>query len=956
MKKLYLVLLVTFQSLQTVNIKLLKGTHTIASPDYSPVMGISFLEWRIAEQWYILSPKNQVKEFEEKLKQNPDNVGLQKFVQQMKKRKNTATEDLVSEMYHMVEGSFSTTNADGNPVKHLKPEHIGTILRIVQKWDGLLTNQAKFKVYKDSVENELTLLAKSTSRLSAELKALEIKLSTESNEKNKSEMQSQIAAKKLIFETDKSRQQYLNKVKSAKNGYELLNLELTNMLTGLGIEVGKSGKQWSGFVNALTGSLKESHDGVYAKNTAQELVLSYLLAKANTKNDLLEYFRGFLGKDDFILPPGEYSPEEIDQIITQQTNAGDFDQFADLVSAYTYKEKYENNLPKMVSQQTVTYHNINYADCTDTVLRMLTNIVTYQKNIGRLGVIPIGLTVSPIVQSFYKESELNRKSSEVGNREVHQAWAKVSSNLSGCAYKRISDGTSATVTDHDGFIPVDNNFEELPSGKIKIDGAEYDPYNLAIGDKIYRVAQKEVENQKYILIPKKLNLVCCEMRSNILNIINGLNHIFNLNLYSNINEIFEPNFISEKFKEICNKFNWHTSIDATMLNKEFFSIPVITQEGKFNINIDVNHHGSISVEKPKKLTVDLVIPDTTQEEIVSTIISLNFKNIDDLPTGLQNQLLLFYKNVDILHDPNFQNEFIMQMINSEKSFTDLETNYIKSLLFTLVIAGDMPRLTNIMNVYNCRRLLEKGISKEFILEIFNVYQTLHHNYKSLELSSSLIKNHIVDFQHVMPLFEKGFNDSNETIKQQVIDSFINLVQHLMDINLINISQPLPLIQKGLNDSDENVRQQFLLLLYKLINHNLITTNQMTDVFPLLEKGINDTDSKNALDAMSTLSSLVSKNILSKDQLSQCLSLIATKLQHSNLDIRTMTLNLLMKLSHKILESNAEVSEHIAREKEENVSQEEREHQVQEREYQNQELVNQARRIADRFEAPMLIQP
>lgn len=59
MKKNYLLVIIVLlcNHLQSINLLLLKGTHGIVAPDYSPVMGMVFWDCGIAEQWYRILPK-----------------------------------------------------------------------------------------------------------------------------------------------------------------------------------------------------------------------------------------------------------------------------------------------------------------------------------------------------------------------------------------------------------------------------------------------------------------------------------------------------------------------------------------------------------------------------------------------------------------------------------------------------------------------------------------------------------------------------------------------------------------------------------------------------------------------------------------------------------------------------------------------------------------------------------
>ncbi|HSW75851.1 MAG TPA: hypothetical protein VLG50_02310, partial [Candidatus Saccharimonadales bacterium] len=737
MKKiiLSLVFMLNYFSVQAINIKLLKGTHTIVPADYSPVMGLSFLEWGIAEQLYRLSPKFQNKQLAEALEKNPKaaskNPELARIVQTMESKKNSATENLVMEMYHIVRGSFKRTNAPDNPVRLLKPHHMGEILKIIQDGikqlqdrDSLSQQQAAEKA---GIDVKLAALTKENNRISGLISRTQAEMKTEIDPAAKKALEDLVSLYQKQIEDLKVQRKTLEetvKLAESKNLQDYMHgkmkFQLLTMLNNLGFKNDK-GKvlKWNSFVDAIVGSLKESigQDALYTPNTTQDLLLSYVLVKSDTRDDLQEYFRGFLGNDSFLLSPEEYSSENINQILATKTDASRFEEFADLLCAYTYKEKYDSSFPKIVDNKEVIFKGIFFADCMDTTMRMLANIGTYKPSLGKVGVVPEGLSLNPVVEHFYhSENGLCAQSAEVGNGKVHQAWAQAIENVPGCVYTQIGTGPQDAMDVAnicDGVIPTGSLFTTTAEGKIAIDGALYEPYQLQLGTKTYTLAQKKVGEVTYLLVPKDSELVCCEMMPNNLNIVTGLDYIFNLHLYSNINELFEPDFVSKNFSKICEKLGWQPQIGIAELDKlGSIDIPIDTAAGKFFIHVFYKGHGYVTVEDIAKLHIALEVPETTHESTVAAIVAVGFKKITDLPAELQTDFL--YKDVPVLNNDQRLN-VLGQMIQDKNNVSEISQNYIRSLIVSFSFVEDTAYLERMVEDFGSI-LKQRGLS-DFVVTV-----------------------------------------------------------------------------------------------------------------------------------------------------------------------------------------------------------------------------------------------
>lgn len=141
-KSCFIVLLITYVSyIQSINIELLKGPDTVLPEEdalYAPAYGLPFFEGNIAETIYMQSAKKMKKEIDKDVKelQEKGNLVDQQVIDQgLNSLTNSATENLVYVLANEVGGVLSATNAPDNPVRYLKPAHIGRILKMVKVFD-----------------------------------------------------------------------------------------------------------------------------------------------------------------------------------------------------------------------------------------------------------------------------------------------------------------------------------------------------------------------------------------------------------------------------------------------------------------------------------------------------------------------------------------------------------------------------------------------------------------------------------------------------------------------------------------------------------------------------------------------------------------------------------------------------------------------------------------------------
>lgn len=880
-------LCISFHNAWSINLKLLKGTSSIIPLEYSPVMGISTSEWKLSQQWYRMSAKHQLSEFEKMLQNHPDalkkNPELAKFAETLKARTNSSTENLIMSMYHIVRDSFAPTNAPDNPVRQLNAHQIGQILKMIQDGTQNLQNNGSIVQQRAAAQKEvnekLLALTKENNSLNGKISKSRADLKKENDPEEQKKIKADIQNYQERIDSinlEKKHYQELQKITDIQDSQEYMyskfHLDLLTKLNSFAFKNEKSQTlKWKRFVDGIVGALKESigDKKSYPENTVQTILLGYLLDKANTREDLQQYFRGFLGENTFMLPEQEYTSDEIEKILEATVNTSNFDEFSNFLTTYTFMEKYNSDLPKVVDNNQVIYKGNSFADCMDNTLRMLANIVTYDKANGEVGVIPDGLELSAAAHTFYKSNLINRQASEVGNSKVHQAWVNVIENLSGCVYENIGNGKSSIKNMRQeiaGFMPVDSEFQVMESGKINIQGIEYDPYEIEISGIKYTVAQKKVGDATYILIPKKSDLFCFEMLPSNLNIVTGLNHIFNLNLYSNINDIFNPNFISENFEKICQKFSWKLDMnDVSSLNDlSSMNIPIETAHGKFFINITYKGHGYVTVEDTIRLDAKIELSNSTRVDVVVPLIASGLKTLDDLPANLL--YLSLFKAFPVLNE-NKRIDIYVEMLVAFNSLKDAGKSYFKSLIISFSSVEIDDYLTAIVrDLLKKKEEIENFITSDFILGLLYAHDLRFNSGILLKNLVLLSKNKFFDDSQILQIIHDTIDRLPDDMTDDVVTILSNIVKkpslHKRDIKLL-----LQIFEKVImNNPSVSIRYKMIELLSVVAASPLIDTDTASTLLPIIEKIFNGSDIQIKYAAFSMLEHLITNNKLSEESI------------------------------------------------------------------------------------------
>jgi hypothetical protein len=828
----FFVLLFFCQSIFAINIQLLKGTHTILPEEdraFSPFWGLTFWEKDVAKQIYTFSAKQLNKKIEEALNIVKDNQGAKNagkavdttepedVIKQVKgilaSQKNTATENLVSHMFNEAGGTFNVTNAPNNPVLQLKPENIGKILRMIADYQ------------KPSTENVMVAKGKAGQGLKEE------------------------QLKKQI-------RQYLG------------NLGLKNS-SGY---VYKSA-DFSQFINALVGAVQESAAGLYAEGTAQGIVLGYMLAKSNTRQDLADYFTGFMGKPVTLDDKERYTSEQLKKIKAAGPNFASDLEFGNYVCAEVYQKKYASLLPKVVENNRVTWEGLAFSDCVETTIRNLANIATFNSEKQELGDAPKGVSMSQELKNFYVP-KLHQNSAEVGNQKVHQAWSDLVENKPGMVYSRllVKDSTDQLIIDDlcEGVIPVDvEDVEDVEdvSLPVKI---------VTIANKDYEVRVKNVDGKRYWLVPKTTGLLCCEIRSIASNIIVSMNDLFNLGLNCSVRDILRHNFVSKNFQIMCEKLKWSVSDsemkkinDINSGGDENILVTVQAASGQsFTINLRYKKHGSVLVQDSTN-SVD----DSKMSLIVFAdgMMQAACMSLDIIPEDLHDRLRDGVWLDEVVLNPDIRLIIIKQLTHKEQ-LTENEEQYLCKLIMSM---GDLlnPHYQN--NVFECLinlRLISINIAQALIVmatvsHVQNNYPEFYVKCAQLLVNPNNIKNSL-DF-----FIEKGMASSDYNIQRNSLNVLSGCIEKGL-IDSANAQQVLLMVEKGMVSSDSYIQRNSLDVLSDCIKKGLIDSANVQQVLSMVEKGMASSDSYMQCHSLDVLSVCIKKGLIDSANVQQVLSMAA----------------------------------------------------------------------------------
>jgi hypothetical protein len=811
------VLLFFCHSIFAINIKLLKGTHTILPEEdrtFSPFWGLTFWEKDVAKQFYTFSLKQLKKKTEEALKDIKPEQGADKLqaLAIFNGQDNTATEKLVSQMFVESGGSFNVTNAPDNPVRLFTPKIIGQILRMVSDYQKSLPKNG---------------------------------VATEGKAKQ--------AKQKLPGE----------QLKDQLKTY-LVNLKLQNSQGGL-----YSRDNFKQFVNSLVDSVQESATGLYAEGTAQGIVLGYLLAKSNTRQDLADYFTGFMGKPVTLDDKEPYTSEQLKKIKAAGPNFEGDENFGDFVCAEVYQDKYASSLPKVVENKSVTWTGVNFSDCIETIIRNLANIATFNSEKQKLGDSLEDISMSQELKSFYDQG-LHQDSGEVGNYTVHQAWLNLMENKPGMVYGRllVKDSTDQLEIDDlcEGVIPVDVEDVSLP---VKI---------VTIANKDYEVRVKNVDNKVYWLVPKLIGLLCCEVRAIASNIIVAMNDLFNLGLDCSVENILQPHFASNNFSEMCKKLKWSISEkeiqsirDMENGTERSISVDVTTKSGEsFGIGLIHKRHGTVSVQENRNS-----LDDNKMAEIDSAdgMMQAACMSLGIIPQSFQNDLGEGVLLDGVVLNPDSRLTMIKQLINKAK-LTKNEEQYLCKLIMSM---GDVPNELYQKFIFEFSADLKLIFSKlaqalmvmATVAYVKNNGPEMYVKYAQCLVDPNKIKDLII-------AMEKEINNSDSNVQRLTVKLLNASVKQGLVLG-VDLPKMFNVVEKGLNESCTEVKLALVEVLNIGVKQGLIQSGNLQKILNLVEKGLNDPDQmpgqKVRLALVEVLNLCVEKGLISAVNIDKVLPVI-----------------------------------------------------------------------------------
>ncbi|OGB86181.1 hypothetical protein A3J41_03255 [candidate division TM6 bacterium RIFCSPHIGHO2_12_FULL_38_8] len=814
----FLVLMLFSLPVQAVNIALLKGTTGIAPEGYDPVWGLSMWEEGITKQLYNLSAKQMKKNTETSLQNQVTQIPLTpeqqanktNVLQILSAQKNTATENLIAQMFHESGGTFNVTNAPNNPVRQFTPEHLGNILKIVSE--------------------------------------------------NKPNMQELL-----------------------KNYLVQLNLKNSD---------GKLFKSsdYSQFLNGLVGAVKEcsvaNADRIYPENTAQNIVLGYLLAKSNTRQDLQDYLSAVTGKP-VTLPDEQYSKQDFAKNANQAPDLTNIQSFADFACASVYQQKYASPLPKVVENNKVQYQNQDFPDCVETTIRNLCNIATYGAQDQTLGQVPKDVAMSSGLQEFYSQS-LHQNPAEVGNKAVHQGWVDLVENMPGMIYSRLLTGSAQTIIGDqcDGVIPVASVDATLPSKTV------------TIGGKDYQVQEKKVGGKTYWLVPKDSGLICYELVPTASNIIVALNNLFNLHLYQSTDDVLQPDFAQKHFESMCTKLGWTISknemqkvIDLEQGKSRSVDIAVSIADGaQFKINLITKAHGFVSVDAANNVGVAIapktisVADGKTQAACVALGVVHN-DNLHSLKPGSA-----CYK---LIANPDERMNLIKSLMKDQTSM-DQNESYLTRLIISMGDLSDPHYQDAVLESIADLQAISQPIAQALV--VMASVAAVKYNYPEINVKyCQILQKGTMDQSDMQEFFELMLN------KHSFIDSLLNKGL----INSENVASILPLVDQGMKDDQYGLqRRKYLDVIQHLIDKGLINAENVASILSLINPKIRDY--ARGFEYLNIVKGLINKGLINAGNVNSILSWTNSVMVHEDDAVRFQCVNVVKSLIDKGLVNDENV--------------------------------------------------
>ncbi len=392
------------------------------------------------------------------------------------------------------------------------------------------------------------------------------------------------------------------------------------------------------FITLLLSACNECKLGqinfTYRPYTVQEALLAWIYKHAKTKADFVSFFEKL--SDEFFIDKKVifsdkwindlYENHEQSEIHTkftkefnEKSDADIFNSFSgnifgDVVFCEIKLQLYGQPIPVLPEFNDIFYEDIQFADCVETTIRNLCNILTYNTETTTFGNQVQDLSFSNQLTSFYSNID-NKTEDKTDTIPVRTSWSDFVQNLPNIAYARIK--------------PLNDSwFIECPRelhGFIKLHGINL-PENVdrktitlsskKEGNKI-TCEQITIDDKSYIIIPNNDEYHLFEIMPSVRNIIIIMNQFFNMDLFSDAGSLdrdfFTPKFGSTYFQKLCQKCHWTLDNDDVekLDNEKKGTRNIINIKNKsyarFTLNIWPLEHtfaersiGGVGIEKYQK--------------------------------------------------------------------------------------------------------------------------------------------------------------------------------------------------------------------------------------------------------------------------------------------------------------------------------------------------------------------
>ena len=852
--------------IRAINIKLLKGTHTILTGDqtyYSPVWGLVFAEKSVCQNLYDLSQRALMLHVKNELANVKDEAKKALIVAYTKGLKNTATEQLASVIFNRVDGDFRLTAAPNNLGTYLTPEIIGNILRLI---------------YEDSKKESASGGRAESNQL--DKKALEAVIKQAIQAKNINIKD--VAKKYKKAQGDSTVQSLEDQIKKYVRSLKIIKKDSASFLDWEDVRV---------FVKALVASLKEcdvnNPQAIYPKNTPQNMLLGYLLKKAQTKEDLQKYFQAFLGRA-VSLSNEEYADFEMVELVKTAPDLSDTIGFANYLCAAVYQQEYVSQLPKIaaVSDASITFNGTHFPDCCELMLRNVCNIVTYDYDKKQLGVERQGIIFSQALKAFYTNKRKNPGDLEL--HEIRQTWSDLVQNHDAVLYNRVASLNNQNYLKcpdkYTGFMPVD-----------KVD-ASWPKTTLMVDNQSCEFVEKKVGDQTYLLVPRSTNLVCYEIWPTVSNIVVLLNDFFQLGLTASISDILQEGFAKKVFPELCEKLGWdiHEVTLSAIQNLESgkiknIQLDIVQNGSQFSINLIAKAHGYVSVcVKNRSMQLPKINAELYQQYPVQTAATVGIscstgelQKIDDkIHNGLQ---LVSYASVKSSENICSLIEWLLELNNQKSEF------YIKKLFISLSLDPRNLYAPNHLLDFMLARLKKINITPDLMqaFDVMNDTLILKIQDTNRELFES-----VKDVSNKLMLLKHFTKQSSEKI---VLTPRIFLVMNAMgnnsNLDRDVLAEIVSLMEEGVHD--HNHQDGIMSLMKELLENNKIDAMMYSRVFSLIEIGINNVYVQHS--AMQLILKLLRKGTLDVTLLSRVLPLVEIGLKSDHGDTQMYAMGSVFEL-------------------------------------------------------------